>query len=318
MGDRTRQAGEWWRAAWPCWLLVLFVVLALARLLPAGYVRAAVAVPLFWTVPGALTFGAAFGKRRIPGLTFGFLAVLLSVIWTAFASLMLYVLGILITELSTYLCLLVVCVLLAAAAQYRLRRDTSAADQRAARPADLGGFDPLEFPDTSPVSGLPAAEADRPRGPRGACYVFGALAGGLALLAAGTYTYVHLPHPKAAGYTWLAWSGSQVKGVIPVGAAGTSLPFQIRREEPGTGAFRLTAVWTGSSGKQHPLTKPETVRVGADKTVSGALTIPAPPGGCTYRVVVTLTETGQGHPRTWSVNADVRNAARRQNACASL
>jgi hypothetical protein len=328
MNDRTWRAVKWWRAAWPCWLVALFVVLALARLLPPGYVRTVVALPIFWTVPGALTLGVAFGKRRVPGLTFGFLSVLLSVIWSAFASLILYVLGILITERSTYLCLLVVCVLLAAAAQFRLRREPSAARRRAGTPAaahrrpgppapDVGGFDPFEFPDTSPVSGIPAADGDHPRGPRSALYVFGALAGGLALLAAGTYTYVHLPHPKAAGYTWLAWSGPQVKGVIPVGAAGTSLPFQIRREEPDTAAFRLTAVWTGSSGKQHALTKPETVHVGADKTVSGALTIPPPPGGCTYRIVVTLTEMGQAHPRTWSVNADVRNAARRQNACAS-
>jgi hypothetical protein len=271
--------------AWPCWLLLLFACLAVTRLLPEGEGRAVVAAPILLSVPGALTLGALLAGRNLAGAWFGCLAALLSMVWAAFASLALYVLQVPITAKSTYWCLLLICAPLAAVAQARLIRG---------RPAD--------------------APEDSPRVQAG--YALAAVVAGLALLAGATYGYLHVPHPAPVGYTWIAWSGHQVKGIIPVGGSGITMPFEIEHQQAGTAAFRLTAAWTGA-GQQHSLARPVTMRIGPGKTMRGALAIPPPPGGCTYRIEVTMTELGQAQPQSWSINADVRHQGQRQNACGS-
>ena len=284
-----RRTGTWWYAAWPCWLLLIFTGLALTRLLPPGVGRAIVAAPIFLTVPGALTLGGVLAMRRLQPVVFGCLAILLSVLWSAFASLALDFLHVLITAESTYWCLLLVCVVLAAVAQLRIR---------------LG-----------PSIGLDG-DADQPGSSKSAGYAVAGLAAGAILLAGGTYSYEHGPHPVPVGYTRIAWTGAQVKGAISVGPSGITLPFQIAHQQPDSADFRLSAAWTGV-GQRRSLATPVTIHVGPDKTMHGELTIPPPPGGCAYRIVVTLVALGQTHPQSWSINVDVRQRSRRQNACAS-
>ena len=274
--------------AWPGWLLGLFACLAVVRMLPAGGVRAVVAAPILLSVPGALTLGALLARRRLAGVWFSCLAAVLSMIWAAFASLALYVLHVSITAASTYWCLLLISAVLAAVAQFRL------------------------------IGGQPDAPADIREVTlwSRAGYPLVAVAAGVALLAGGTYGYLHVHHPAPVGYTWIAWSGAQVKGVTSVGGAGITMPFEIEHQQADTAAFRLTAAWTGAD-RQHSLARPVTVKIGPNQTMRGALAIPPPPGGCTYRIVVTMTELGQAHPQSWSINADVRHQGKRQNACAS-
>lgn len=110
-----------WLLAWPVWILLVFASLATARLLPAGYIRAAVAAPILLMVPGSLTLGAIFSQRRRPqGMVFVCYAAVLSAVWSAFASLTLYVLGVPITANGTYWCLLAVSAVLAIVAEARL------------------------------------------------------------------------------------------------------------------------------------------------------------------------------------------------------
>src|SRR5271154_4091128 len=188
---------------WPCWLLGLFACLAVTRMLPAGEGRAVAAAPILLSVPGALTLGALLAGRNLAGVWFGSLAALLSMIWAAFASLALYVLHVPITPESTYWGLLLICALLAAVAQVRLIRG------RQGQPADVRDV--------------------RPRVQAG--YSLAAVAAGAALLAGGTYGYLHVPHPVPVGYTWIAWSGAQVKGIIPVGGSGITMPFEIEHQQ---------------------------------------------------------------------------------------
>jgi hypothetical protein len=311
-----RRPGAWCRTAWPCWLLLIFAGLAAARALPAGPERAVIAAPVLLSVPGALTLGALLPGRWPPGAWSSCLAAVLSMIWAAFASLGLYLLHVLITAENTYVCLLLVCAVLAFAAQCRLilaSPGTPAASAQDDRETGAGLTAGLK---TGLTAGLKTGLAAGPKAGLTAGYLLAAVAAGAALLAGGTYAYLHAPHPTPSGYTWIAWSGKQVAGVIPVGDSGMTMPFEIDYQQPGTAAFRLTASWTGT-GQPHSLATPVSFRINPGKTMHGVLAIPPPPGGCTFRVVVTLTELGQAHPQSWSVNADVRNQARRQNACAS-
>lgn len=271
-----------WRPAWACWLLLLFAALALAALVPAGPARAAVAVPVLFFVPGALTLGAVRARPSGDAAAFGGLAVMLSALWLAFAALLLNALHVRISGASVYVCLLLTCAVLAASTGISRR-------------------DPGE------------------RAPRGTWLAASAVVAGVALLAGGTFWYVRASQQPPAPYTWLAWSGAPSDGVIAVGPAGLTMPFQIRHQQSGTAAFRLTADWTGAAGQQHALAAPQTVRLGSDQTVEGKLTIPPPPGACAYRVVVTLTEADTAHPQTWSINADVRagQPPRGDRGCAS-
>src|SRR6266700_4627483 len=83
-----RRLGPLWLWAWPLWTLVVFGSLIPVRLLPEGYARAAVAVPILLLVPGSLTLGAVFSQRLRPrGIAFICFAALLGAVWSAFASL---------------------------------------------------------------------------------------------------------------------------------------------------------------------------------------------------------------------------------------
>jgi Protein of unknown function (DUF1616) len=280
-----------WPDAWPCYLLAVFAALALTAATPGGPARAVLAVPVLLGVPGALTLGAAQARRSVDATAFGALAVMLSALWLTFATLILTTLKVRISGVSVYVCLLLVCCVLTAAAQWQLRR--RAAREHAVLPAREPA-DMLSVPNEIGAS---------PK--RGAWYAIGGVLAGAALLGGGALAYASAPHQAPAGYTWLAWSGAHANGVIAVGANGIRLPFAITHQEPGTTEYRLTASWTGG-GKAHALAAPRTLRVGGDKTVWATLSIPQPPGACAYRIVVTLTELGTAHPQSWSINAGVR------------
>jgi hypothetical protein len=303
MGGGQR-SGLSWRQAWPCYLVALFAALALAPAVPAGFARAVVTVPILLSVPGALLLGAllTFGgqaRRSFDAVGFGCLAAVLSAVMLAFAALALNAAQLRITATSAYACLLVTSALLAAVVQLRLRR------------CGPGGGDAA----VTDVLAPPAQDAGRRRG-SAMRYAVAALAAGCVLLAGAAYGYANGPRPAPVGYTWLAWTGPRVAGVISVGRSGLTLPFQIRHEQSAGAEFRLVADWTGG-GRQHQLARPVTVLVGADKTVSGSLAIPQPPGGCAYRLVVSLTEIGVAHGQTWTINADVRRSTPGSAGCAT-
>ena len=280
-----------WPDAWPWYLLAAFAALALTAVLPGGPARAILTVPVLLGVPGALTLGAAQARRSVDAVAFCALAVMLSVLWLAFATLLLTVFQVRISGVSVYVCLLIVCCVLAAVAWQQLRR----------RAADEGTLHAGREP--ADVLCVPDEIGASPK--RGAWYAVGGVLAGAALLGGGALAYVHAPHQPPAGYTWLAWSGAKANGVIAVGAHGIALPFEITHVDPGTTEYRLTADWTGG-GHAHALAAPRTLRVAGVKTVAATLSIPQPPGACAYRVVVTLTELGTARPRSWSINAGVR------------
>lgn len=286
-----------WQRTWPCLLAVIFALLALVRDMPPGWGRAVIALPTAILVPGALTLGALMGRRRIDGIAFGFLSALLGVLWLAFASLILFVAHVLITAGSTFGCLLAVCTLLAIAAQLRIfARDRPIKAESENIPASL-----LAGSESSNVKVL--------------AYNLAAVAGGIALLVGGTYSYMHGSRPEPSDYTWIAWSGPPVTGIISVGPSGTSLPFTIEYHAATSGEYQLAATW-GSSTDPHSLAKPVSLQLRPESTMNGRLSIPDPPGGCTYRIVVTLTQLHGAAHRSWSINADVRGRAARANVCA--
>lgn len=294
---RYKGRGNLWQRTWPCWLVVIFAALALVLKLPGGWGRAVVALPIAILVPGALTLGASRGRRRIDWVAASFLSALLGVLWTAFASLILFVVHVLITAGSTFVCLLVICVLLAIAAQLRISLENLPTQAESEDiPASL-----MDGSESSVVKTL--------------AYHVAAVAGGILLLVAGTYSYVHGSLPAPADYTWIAWSGPQVTGIISVGPSGTSLPFTIEHHEATSGEYKLAATW-GSATQPHSLAKPVTLQLGPEGTLNGRLSIPAPPGGCTYRLVLTLTQLHGVAQKSWFINADVRQREARVNVCA--
>jgi hypothetical protein len=300
-----------WLAAWPVWLLLVFCSLAAVRLVPVVYARAALAAPILLLVPGSLTLGAVFsGRRRPRGAAFACYAVLLSAIWSAFASLALYAPGLLITARNTFWALLAVAAALATVAQVRLILERPGRGRRVA-PAPAIPDPDLSEAETS-EAGVPAAARHSGR------YAFFALVAGISLIAGGLYAYEQLPRPAPAGYTFVAWAGPRVSGPVTIGAAGTSLHFQIVHREPVATTFRVTATWAGSPPRQ--LARPVVVSIGPDRTFTGTLLIPPLPDGCTYRIVVALTAARQispltHHPQLWSINADVHDPAKSAKAC---
>jgi hypothetical protein len=287
-----------WQRAWPSLLTVIFAALALVRDMPPGWGRAVVALPIAILVPGALTLGALLGRRRIDAIAFSLLTALLGVLWSAFASLILFVVHVLITAESTFVGLLVICTLLAIAAQLRI----SVADPPPVQTES----------ENIPASLLDGSESSIGRT---LAYNLAAVAGGIALLVGGTYGYMHDSAPEPSDYTWIAWSGPQVTGIISVGSSGTSLPFTIEYHEATAGEYQLAATW-GSSTDPHALAKPVRLRLRPESTMNGRLSIPAPPGGCTYRLVLTLTRLQGAAHTSWFINADVRGSAAPANVCA--
>jgi len=279
-------------------------------LLPEGYARAVAAAPIALSVPGLLTLGAMFGARRRPPATMAVCyAALLSVAWSAFASLTLYVLGIRITADSEYWCLLVISLALAEVAQARIVLRRPAAGPQLAVHYDRDTDQP-----GSEVGGaeMPAA--------KGVGYVIVAVIGGLSLLAGGTYAIDHLSRPAPVGYTWIAWTGPTIDGVINIGQAGVKLPFQIVHQQSGTADFQLKAEWVGTPSR--PLADPIALTIGPDQNVRGNLFIPPPQDGCIYRIEVTLTAAQQKNqftdkPQTWAINVDVRDPSKPSKTCKS-
>ena len=301
----SRRLKPLWLSAWPMWALFMFASLAATRLLPGGYARAAVAAPILLMVPGSLTLGAVFSQRNRPrGIAFVCYAALLSAVWVAFASLTLYVRGVLITADNTYWCLFIVAAVLAIVAEARLVLGRQGRGRRVARKPEALDLD-LSDGDTS------AAD-------KGASYyAILAVVAGVSLLVGGLYVYDHLPKPVPTGYTWIAWTDS-IKGVIAVGSAGTELRFQIVHRQSDTAHFRLGAAWLGTPSRA--LATPHALSIGPNETFRGTLFVPALPDGCTYRIVVTLTAAQQidpltQKPKTWSINADVHNPDKSPRTC---
>jgi hypothetical protein len=298
-----------WLSAWPFLTFLVYASLVAALFLPEGHTRAAVAAPIMLIVPGSLTLGAVFSPRRRPhGTEFVCYAVLLSAVWSGFASLALYAGGLLITADSTYLCLLIVSAVLTIAAEARLLLERQGGGRRVARkPAD---------PD---MSFAEADDAETPAAVWGAGFhAIVAAVAGASLLAGGLYIYDHLPRPALTGYTSIAWTGPLIKGDILVGSAGKELHFQIVHHQPDTTAFRLSATWLGNPSR--PLAKSLNFSIGPNQTSRAALFVPPPPDGCTYRIVVALTAIRQIDPltnrlQTWSINVDVHDPAKPQVRC---
>jgi hypothetical protein len=270
-----------------------------------------VAVPILLVVPGALTLGVIFTQRSCPrGLAFVCYAALLSVLWSAFASLALFVDGVLITAESMLWCLLAVSAGLAIAAEARLVLGRPGRGRRAARKLEVLN------PDQSDAE---ANDVETPTAARGAAYysIVAAVAG-LSLLAGGLYVYDRLPHPAPTGYTWIAWTGPPITGDIATGSVGTKLRFQIVHHQSDTTTFKLSATWLGAPSK--PLAQPVTFSIGPSQTFRGSLFVPPLPNGCTYRIVVVLTAVRQldpltKKPQTWSINADVHDPSLTSKAC---
>lgn len=298
-----------WMPAWPLWSLIAFACLAFARVLPGGYVRAALAVPILLAVPGSLTLAAVFSQLRRPkGVVFACYAGLLGVLWSVFTSLGLYLLHIFISANSTYLGLLIICALLAVVAEARLLLGRGTGRRAARRPETLN-------PDLSDAEADddPAA-ADQGTG----FYGLAAAAAGLSLLAGGLYAYDHVPHPAPVGYSLMAWAGPPIKGRIAIGSSGTRLDFQIIHHQPDTTTFRLGAAWLGNPSRS--LAKPLTLSLGPNRTFRGSLVVPPLPNGCTYRIVLTLTAVRQTDtlakkPQTWTINADVHDPRKPIKTC---
>ena len=118
-----------------------------------------------------------------------------------------------------------------------------------------------------------------------------AVVAGVSLLIGGLYFYDHLPSPPAStAYTQLSWDSTQ-GNIITVGRSGTKLAYEISNLQPAWAAYRVSAVWEGTS--EQPLAKPLTLSVGPNKTIRGTLFVPPPPTSCVYRIAVTLVEIGR-------------------------
>jgi hypothetical protein len=280
-------------------------------LLPGGYARATVAAPILLMVPGSLTLGVVFNRRRRPqGLVFVCYAALLSTLWSAFASLALYVAGELITAESTYWCLLAVSAALAIVAEARLLLGRPGRGRRAA--GRLEARNPDEFDAEADDVEMPASAGGK------GYYSIVAFVAGVSLLAGGLYAYQHLSHPAPAGYTWIDWTGSPITGDITISSTGAKLGFEIVHHQSDTTTFKLSAVWLGSPSRA--LAKPVTLSIGPNQTFRGALFVPPLPNGCTYRIMVALTASRQidpltKKPQTWSINADVHDLSKPPKTC---
>jgi hypothetical protein len=291
----------------------VFASLAAVRLIPEGYIRAAIAAPILFLVPGSLTLGAIFSQRSRPrGVVFCCYAALLGTVWSGFASLALYVNGVSITAAGTYWCLLIVSTVLAIAAESRLLFGGPGPGRRVAGQTETPDLD-LSDTEISNATTPPAAR----RG-RGGYYGVLAVVAGVSLLAGGLYVYEHLPHPAPVGYTSMAWTGPQVKGALAIGPAGTNLHFQIVHHQQDTTTFRVNASWLGNPSR--PLAKSLTMRIGPNQTFQGTLFVPPLPDGCTYRIVVALIAIRQIDPltknlQTWSINANVYAPGKSLKAC---
>jgi hypothetical protein len=237
-------------------------------------------------------------------------ATLLSVLCSAFAALMLYAAGALITAGSVYLCLLAVSSALAVAAEARLLIGRPGKGRRAARSRESL---------TSDQSDAETDDAEAPAHTAGSGYQsIVALVTGISLLAGGLYLYDHLSHPAQAGYTWMAWTGPPITGDIVVGSKGANLSFQIVHRQPNPATFRLAATWLGTPSR--PLSKSLNFSIGPNRTFRGSLFVPPLPNGCTYRVMITLTAAQQIDPLTrspqiWSINADVYDPRKSSRKC---
>lgn len=297
-----------WRRTWPLWAVAVFASLAAARFVPEGYARAVITGPILLLVPGSLTLGAIFSQRSRPrGTAFLCYAALLGAVWSGFASLALYVSGISITAASTYGCLLIVSTVLAIASESRLLFGGTGTGRRVAGQSEALNPD-LSDAEITDVRALATARTGR-----GVHYGILAVVAGVSLLVGGLYAYEHLPHPAPVGYTWMAWTGREVKGPIPIGSSGTDLHFQIVHHQRDTATLRLSASWLGKPSQL--LAKSLTVHIGPDQTFQGTLFVPPLPDGCTYRIVVALTSVQRSHPQTWSINADVRDPAKSRKTC---
>ena len=268
-----------------------FASLAAVRLLPGGYVRAALAAPILLVVPGSLTLGAVFGRAVRPqGAVFVCYAALLGAVWSAFRLAGSLRGGVLITADSTYWCLLIV------SACAGRNRGRGAASARAAGNGPPGCSQARDRnPDQSDAEANDAESVSSGAGERAIMASSRSRPGSAFSLAGCTPTTTFLIRLPLAT-RWMAWTGPPIKGGIAIGSAGTKLDFQIVHHQSDTTTFRLSAAWLGHPSR--PLAKPLALSIGPNRTFQGALVVPPLPDGCTYRIVVTLTAARQIDPLT--------------------
>lgn len=296
-----------WLRLWPAWTDAVFLLLAVVRLLPGGYLRAALALPIVLMVPGSLTLGAVFGRCRRPQApVLVASAALLGVIWLVVVFLVLSAAGVQITAVHAFWGLFAASTLIAAIAQARILSEPASAGERAGQA-------------TSASAAGPDGDAtlSRARQRRAAYYSAGAIAVGLGLLVAGVYTWDHIGHPAPVGYTAIAWTGVRDDGVVAIGRGGADLTFEIVHRQPDAAAYSLEAGFVGRPSRL--IAGPLRIKVAPDKTVTGRLHVPAFNSGCTYRLTVTLTAlpsaAAQVGARSWSLNLNVYGLGQPQRGC---
>lgn len=289
----------------------MLAVLEVLRVIPQGYARALVAVPILLIAPGSLTLGAIFGERNRPrGVVFASYAVLLGMLWSVFSSLLLYASSVAITADNVYLSLLAISAVLAVAAQGRILFGAQGTGRRVAGRSKTRDLD-------LSASEVRDAQVRQSGGREGRQALVAAIAG-VILLASALYAYDRLPHPAPSGYTWMAWTGPRIDRAVAIGSRGSRLHFEIVHRQDGSGRFRLSAMWLAKPAV--PLAKPVTLTIGPNRKFNGVLFIPPLPDGCTYRIVVDLTAPRQIDPLTkkvqsWSINVDVRDPRKPSKAC---
>jgi hypothetical protein len=322
--------GSPWLRVWPAWVDAIFPLLILARLLPVGYLRAVLALPIVLMVPGSLTLGAVFGRHRsaeAPILVA--YAALLGVIWLIFISLAMYVAGVKITAVHAFWSLFAASTVAAIIAQVRILVEPDPASTEPDPALDDAGPaldepDPAheragQVPATAAGADAPDDDTSQPGAQqrRAIYYSVGAIAVGLSILAASVYTWDHIGHPAPAGYTAIAWTGVRNNGVVAIGRGGKDLTFKIIHRQPDTGAYSLEAGFVGQPPRV--IAGPLPLRAGPDKTLAGRLHVPSLDTGCTYRLIVTLTaqqpHAAHAHARSWSINLNVYGLDQPRRGC---
>lgn len=309
-------AGSLWLRVWPAWTDALFLLLALVRLLPGGYLRAVLALPIVLMVPGSLTLGAVFGRYRKPEApVLVACAVLLGVIWLVVVPLAMYAIGVKITAVHTFWGLFAAATVAAIIAQARIlfepeptgqqgRAAAAAPGEAAAAPGEAAASDD---------DGIQAGTQQR----RAAYYSASAIVIGLSILAASVYTWDHIGHPAPVGYTAIAWTGVRDNGIVAIGRGGKDLTFEIVHRQPGVGAYSLEAAFMGQPSR--PIAGPLRIKVAPDKTLTGRLHVPSFNSGCTYRLIVTLTGlqpiSAHAKASSWSINLNVYGLNQPQRGC---
>ena len=225
-------------------------------------------------------------RSRSPrGVVFVCYSALLGAVWSIFASLALYVDGVLITAVSTYWCLLILSTLLAIAAEARLLLRRPRNGRRAA-PTSRESY-------LTPRSMIPKRR--QPRETR-------------AIPSLGRSGWRHpsrrwivrIRSPSASGAHWLHLDGvdgsSSPRQISPSAPPAPNFSFQIVHHQSDNTTFQLTAAWLGNPSQ--PLAKSVALSVGPNQTYQGTLVVPS----ATQRVYLSYRRVTNRRPASRSDN----------------